>query len=247
MKTSGQNERAFTRLELIVTLSVLALVGGLALLPLLTKATRAAKLQRCQDNLRQIGQGWIQFEADHETAEQNTVHRTALWPWMIPVDQGGTRNLTNAWHHFLVLSNYSMNPTVMACPSDDGRRRIASWTNAAREKTGAASHPGTSYFVGLDAEWNRPTTLLAGDYDLAGLVPNQGCRNMTFLVAAGLSRNAARLGELQWTNRIHKRGEGNILLQDGSVRTGTTRIFNQVLEQNAYSSFGHHILPPSPP
>jgi hypothetical protein len=127
------------------------------------------------------------------------------------------------------------------------RWRMPAFLVGAFEKTGAASHPGASYFVGLDAEWNLPTTLLAGDYDLAGLLPNQGCRNMTFLVAAGLSRSAVRLGELQWTNRIHKRGEGNILLRDGSVRTGTARIFNQVVEQNEGDSGRHHILPPSPP
>jgi type II secretory pathway pseudopilin PulG len=234
MKTSGQNKCAFTRLELIVTLSVLALVGGLVLLPLLTKATRAAKLQRCQDNLRQIGQGWLQYPAGHENK----------WPWELQVEKGGTRHLTNAASNFLVLSN-SMKTSALVCPADPVLKPMTDWSEAPNVTASRPPGRGTSYFVGIDAVLRRPT-LLAGDHDLGGTTPNTSCRNFNQNVAASLTRGQARAGLLQWTNRLHKRAEGNILLTDGSIRRGTGKILNEPLENwyEGEGGFGHHILPP---
>jgi type II secretory pathway pseudopilin PulG len=224
---------AFTRIDLLVTIGVL-LVAAVIALPAIGKHVRTSQLQRCQDNLRQVGQGWTQFASDHEEK----------FPWMLEVENGGTRNLTNAWQHFLVLSNYGMKATVSFCPADPGDKRRMEWLVSVPE-TGANPTFTTTYIVGLDAETRRPTTLLSGDYDLGGLVPNSGCRWNPFLINAALFRGVARTNGYSWTNRLHKKGEGNILLGDGSIRTGSAKILNAVVEQNeGYSSFLDHVLPP---
>jgi hypothetical protein len=205
------------------------------LLPLLTKATRAANLQRCQDNLRQIGQGWIQFGADHKNH----------WPWELQVEKGGTRHLTNAVSHFLVLSN-SIKASALVCPADPVLKPVTDWSEAPNVTASRPPGRGTSYFVGIDAVLRRPT-LLAGDHDLGGTTPNSSCRNFNQNVAASLTRVEARAGLLQWTNRLHKRAEGNILLTDGSIRRGTGKILNEPLENwlgGDVGGYSHHILPP---
>jgi type II secretory pathway pseudopilin PulG len=234
MRTFAENSQAFTRLELIVTLTALALVAAIVLPPMLSNTLRASKLQRCRDNLRQIGQGWIEFA----TPEQR-------WPWEVRVEQGGTRNLTNAGAHFLVLSNVAK-PSITVCPADPGIRPVADWNEAREMASAQPPRRSTSYFVGIDATLRTPT-LLSGDHDLGGITPNVGCRHFQKPVTAAVTREHARSGMLQWTNRLHKRGEGNILLSDGSIRSGTAKILNEPLLHNREgdSSFSnHHILPP---
>jgi hypothetical protein len=227
---------AFTRIDLLVTIGVL-LVAGVIGLPAIGKHLRASQLQRCQDNLRQVGQGWHQFAGEHNEK----------FPWMIAVENGGTRNLTNAWQHFLVLSNYGMKAAVSFCPADPGDKRKMEWP-ASVPGTGANPTFTTTYMVGLDAMPRRPTTLLSGDYDLGGLVPNSPCRQMDFAVAAALFRDVVRKNGYSWTNRLHKEQKGNILLMDGSIRTGTAKTLNQVVEMNeGYSSYPDHVLPPRLP
>lgn len=99
---------------------------------------------------------------------------------------------------FQVMSNELSTPKISYCPADE--QRIS--TNNFPGLTDA----NLSYFVGLDATTNAPSsTLLSGDRNLT----NQPSRGSRFV-------NVSKTTALGWTKELHAR-HGNLLFADGSV------------------------------
>jgi prepilin-type processing-associated H-X9-DG protein len=99
--------------------------------------------------------------------------------------------------HFLVMSNELSTPKILACPEDT---RICS-ISFARE----FDDSNLSYFVGVDAAEESPSSWLAGDRNLTNRLPAGA-------VLLPLTTNFT----IGWDKKIHSK-KGNVLFGDGHV------------------------------
>ena len=181
---------AFTLVEVLVVLGVIALTVALVL-PGMARAKQKARRIQCTDNLKQLGlafrtraiNGGAELSADASTNRQAAIGR---------ITSG------EAYRHFQVLSNELGNPKILVCPADT---RVA-----AKDLGPGFSNANLSYFVGLDAEETYPSMFLYGDRNLTNGLPIQD----GILV---LMPNTP----LGWTRELHDR-QGNVALADGSVQ-----------------------------
>jgi prepilin-type processing-associated H-X9-DG protein len=180
---------AFTLLDLIVVIAVLAILTSL-LLPALTRGNRRSNRIGCVNNLKQIGLGFKIFANDHQDR-----YPMQLWP-----QESRPAEATNAYVPFIfrALSNELSTPRVLICPQD--------------HRGPAAGFPSlvlsnVSYFVGLNARDDYPQSFLAGDRDLTtnGSPVGPGLLPVTANTVLG------------WSGTIHRHG-GNIAMGDGSVQ-----------------------------
>jgi prepilin-type N-terminal cleavage/methylation domain-containing protein/prepilin-type processing-associated H-X9-DG protein len=195
MKRDRQNQsgRGFTLIELLVVIAIIAILAAL-LLPALGKAKLQAKRAACSNNLQEAGIAFHSFAHDHNSK----------FPMHVPVADGGTQisALTNgeadllapAFRHWQALSNELVTPKILICPAD-GRSAAANFA--------ALQNEHVSYFVALNAECGKTTSVLAGDRNLT----NDGASLASQLVAGQ---------PLRWTDELHQR-KGNVLYADGHV------------------------------
>ena len=200
---------AFTKLDIIIV------VGTLVMLALwLVYAQergrfgrpRAARIN-CVSNLKQVGLGFRMWANDHGD----------LFPWQVPVAEGGTKELAQlpyAALHYVAASNELNSPKILKCPEDAERTR----TNVFN----APLHLSLSYFAGLNADETKPATILSGDRN----VSTDASTLLGLLVVQDTT-------QLQWTKDLHQ-NQGNIGLVDGSVGQLTSlnlrKSFNAALE-----------------
>jgi prepilin-type N-terminal cleavage/methylation domain-containing protein len=187
----------FTLLELLCVMAIIGLLASL-LFPVLEQGSARAKRLQCLNNLRQAGLAFQLFAHDHNGA----------FPMAVPEQSGGSREFVQrayqlhgefyfAFRCFQVLSNELVTPRLLVCPSDN---RVPS------PSFSALQNDHLSYFVGLKADYRKPSSILAGD------------RNITNDLAGAVT--LVQLGPnhfLRWTHELHQ-FKGNLLLADGSVQ-----------------------------
>lgn len=203
MKThpSPRTQHALTLVEVLVVMAAIALLA-LVFLPKLPKACCKAQRISCVNNLKQVGLAFRIWAGD--SADR--------FPMRVSVTNGGTMEWVasgTVWPHFQVISNELNTTKVINCPTDP-QYYATNWT--------VLANSNISYFIGVDATENEPTTLLTGDDNLVvGRKP----------VGSGLL-NLWTNSDVGWSKLRHQKN-GNICLADGSVLQVNSEKLRQVL------------------
>ena len=211
MKPSRSNQscRAFTLVELLAVIVVVAILAAM-LLPANTGRRRIAMKIACNNNLKQIGLSYRLWESDNG----------GKYPMGISVTNGGTMGLANgrnAWINFFVMSNQLSTPKVLHCPADTDGSATNSWSGL--------NNQNVSYFVCLDASLNSPLALLSGDdnFEINGVPVRSG--------QLEISSNTP----IAWTTARHNLC-GNIGLADGSVDALSNSAFTNFIRQTGLAT-----------
>jgi prepilin-type N-terminal cleavage/methylation domain-containing protein/prepilin-type processing-associated H-X9-DG protein len=188
---------AFTLVEMLVVIAIIGILTSL-LLPVLQGARAKARRIQCVNNLAQTGLAFHEFMHDHN----------GKFPMAVSTNDGGTLEFVNASHlianhfyfqyrHFQALSNELGNPAVLICPTDTNRFVSAYFRTLA--------NPDISYFVGANADYSQPGSILAGDRNIT----NSALGDVTIIrLAPGMT--------VKWTSEMHV-FKGNVLFADGHV------------------------------
>jgi prepilin-type N-terminal cleavage/methylation domain-containing protein/prepilin-type processing-associated H-X9-DG protein len=150
--------RAFTLVELLVVIALIALLIAL-LLPALGKAREQAKMLQCASNLRQIGMAMVQYQNDWKG------YLLTSSPWYgtdpglgIFANPDNAPYYAHQWTGFLYYKKYVRDVQVMRCPSD-----------ALAEYLPHPGGPGHSLFTGPDYPGNLTHFMAGYGYNGRGL------------------------------------------------------------------------------
>lgn len=195
-RVTNRRPAAFTLVEMLTVIAIMALLAAM-LLPALNQAKARAKRAACINNLRQCGFGFHLFAVDHN----------GRFPMQVAPRDGGSANFANAarlvggdfyfaYRHFQVLSNDLGTPQLLICPAD---------TRSSTNRFVYLQNANVSYFVNVAAENGKTTSILAGDRNLTNDYATVGS---SFLLNAN--------SVLRWTGEMH-RYRGNVLFGDAHV------------------------------
>jgi prepilin-type N-terminal cleavage/methylation domain-containing protein/prepilin-type processing-associated H-X9-DG protein len=228
MKNMRKENAAFTLIELIVVIAVVAVLAA-SWLPALARTRPQVQRITCADNLKRVGLAFRTWSAANG----------GYTPMTLPRSQGGNAEdvdtyaralgSTQAASHgackmFLCLSNELTTPKFLFCPAEyESWMRQAATTFSGTGGLGIVPYTNdlnVSYFVGVDESEVVPRMFLAGDHNLGG---NANPPTTPFLSAPSSGTSKVWLGT-NWNanqgaafmDNMHAK-QGNIGLADGSV------------------------------
>jgi prepilin-type N-terminal cleavage/methylation domain-containing protein len=188
--------RAFTLVEMLVVIAIIAILAAL-LLPTLAGGKKRAQRIQCISNLKQIGTAFQIFAHDHQDK----------FPMQVPVEEGGSQEYATAaetmggsgfffsWRHFATLASDLATPKPLFCPADLARGPAESFR--------ALQNSNLSYAVAVTANYNEPSSVLAADRNMT----NNGYQLPSFAVGNH---------DITWTREMHVL-KGDVLFSDTHV------------------------------
>lgn len=214
-RLSHQRNRAFTALELVVIIGVLAVLSFM-LLSTLASATNAMRRVDCVNNLKQIGLAYRLWGTDH--FHQYPMAASATNDDAVQSLSEGVPIPQLCYWNYLTLSNQLATPKLLHCPADAVRPMAIRFDTS-------FSKMNISYFANPDAAQSHPQAILSGDDNLAiDHVP----------VKSGLLELSTNTS-IAWTRERHHRA-GNIGFADGSVQQVDTIGLHQALQKSGTST-----------
>lgn len=190
-------QSGFTLVEMLVTIAIIAILSAL-LMPAYQAAKAKARRLQCVSNLRQNGLAFHVFLHDHDSK----------FPMQVSTNDGGTLEFIQnsylipnqfyfGYRHFQALSNSLGMPATLVCPTDQSRHPANDFSEL--------NNSNISYFVGANADYSLPNSILAGDRNIT----NSGAGDVTIVrLADGTA--------VSWTPELHH-SKGNVLYADGRV------------------------------
>ncbi|HMJ65970.1 MAG TPA: hypothetical protein VK615_11520 [Candidatus Binatia bacterium] len=206
---------AFTRIELLLCICIVLLLTLTLGRSIVTSRSRADRVQ-CFNNMRQIGNAYIQFGLEHYDQ----------MPWRLDSAQGGNHDINpqrhSLWYQYWFVRDALKTPTILMDPAETrANARVATaWdlseTGLQRVKDGAVA-----YMLGLDALPTNPRSILLTD------------RNVIDSGSTGFPLSEVRLlaTQAQWFDDIHGL-VGNVAFADGSIEALNTEQFRAALAQS---------------
>lgn len=237
MKNNPQQLRAFTIVELLVVVAVIAVLVAMRL-PALTSTKASVQRVYCSGNLKRVGLAFRTWAGNHnDRMPMQVAFNLGGASSAIGVRANGANFSANypastgprgVWGMFIVMSNELSTPKVLACPSDSrtGFSSGSIFGNSVGTNVGCFGDFNVSYFVGVDANETSPNRLLAGDANIGdGATPPTSVN----IYGESSTRKFISLGtnitwgatSPNWADTTHAK-QGNVAFADGSVQNLTS-------------------------
>ncbi len=182
--------RAFTLIELLIVIAIIAILAGM-LLPALAASKAKAKRIACVNNQKQTSIGLRVWAHDHNDR----------YPWNLSVADGGSVDSDDWTDHFRVCSNELGSARILLCPADKAKVAGTNWATFFADTS-------VSYFISPQVSETQPQSILLGDHNVIG---GGGGLDPHWSKFLGTSIDAS------WDKTLHVQ-RGNLVLSDGSVQ-----------------------------